>query len=590
MWVCEKVQRRRGIGGGLVFLISTLSLWGAEAPSARFLLIFQKADRPKVQLFIQNLDKNREQLRRTTEEFFVSYGRYRQKGAILAAFLHERLVGEEGSDKSFSSAESRKDLKDDETFLKRIRYVNAVYPLGVGTGGSPLSEEGMLQELYRLRTLRIDTARDWVKSTYPAGDTKTSVTARALEETLVREGTAFSRYLKPRIAKASKSVLLPLAEALETRLLSHPETPPFAFKRLREEAQKLKTPQYQEWILSLSGTSPRFLVSFAYSWGNVTGPEIDSFKKAYKEFQRTYEKAQTFRHILSAAAGLVWLIDEYEGFRGPDDRFWEDIRYALAQLRSLSLEDVDMVLQEYPSYRWAFLEVSSSLWLFLFRPMPAWILEKVGDAAAVSELRSWLFQVGYYTPKGTQEEQKKIPVQKDVAFTREDIETLERSALALVRAQDDIQRLEVVVPLLSQQKILEYFMVGKGRTEEGKLLYQSMQRLLESDPPPTGLVNSSATMVLFMGDLLAGKPLRAEFLALLYQQSGKGKTPMVLPYESYGSSLLREVCNRYGIPETLLLVGRGKETSFPWTEAVGALSLSGFRLAESFSLARREQR
>jgi len=590
MWIWKKVQRKRGIGGGLVFLISTLSLWGAEAPASRFLSVFQKADRPKVQLFIQNLDKTREQLRRTTEEFFTSYELHRQKGAVLAAFLHERLVGEEGSDKSFSPPESRKDLKDDGAFLKRIRYVNAVYPLGLGTGDSPLSEEGMLQELYRLRTLRMDTARDWVKSSYPPGDTKTSVTARALEETLVREGTAFSRYLKPRIAKASKSVLLPLAEALETRLLSHPETPPFAFKRLREEAQKLKTPQYQEWILSLSGTSPRFLVSFAYSWGNVTGPEIDSFKKAYKEFQRTYEKAQTFRHILSAAAGLVWLIDEYEGFRGPDDRFWEDIRYALAQLRSLSLEDVDMVLQEYPSYRWAFLEVSSSLWLFLFRPMPGWILEKLGDAAAVSELRSWLFQVGGYTPRGAQEEQKRIPTPKDVSLTREDIETLERTALALVRAQDDVSRVEAMVPFLSQQKVLEYFMVGKGRTEEGKFLYQSMQRLLAAESPPAGLVNSSATMVLFMGDLLAGKPLRAELLALLYQQSGKGKGPMVFPYESYGSSLIREVCDRYGIPENLLVVGRGKEASFPWTEAVGALSLSGFRLAESFSLARREQR
>jgi hypothetical protein len=450
----------------------------------------------------------------------------------------------------------------------------------------------MLQELYRLRTLRIDTARDWVKSTYPAGDTKTSVTARALEETLVREGTAFSRYLKPRIAKVSKNVLLPLAEALENRILTHPETPPFAFRRLREEAQKLKTPQYQEWILSLCGTSPRFLASYTYSWGNVTGPEIESFKKAYQEFQSTYEESLALRNILPAASGLSWLIDEYEGFRGPDDRFLEESKQALIQVSSLSPEKIDMLLQEYPFYRWAFLEVSSSLWLFLFRPMPAWILEKLGDPVGVSELRSWLFQVGYYTPKGTQEEQKKIPVEKNVSytFTREDIETLERYALALVRAQDDIQRLEVVVPLLSQQKILEYFMVGKGRTEEGKLLYQSMQRLLESDPPPTGLVNSSATMVLFMGELLAGKPLRAEFLALLYQQSGKGKTSMVLPYESYGSSLLREVCNRYGIPETLLLVGRGKETSFPWSEAVGALSLSGFRLAESFRLARRGQR
>ncbi|MEJ5188943.1 MAG: hypothetical protein WHT84_07000, partial [Breznakiellaceae bacterium] len=457
-------------------MISTLSLWGAEAPSARFLLIFQKADRPKVQLFIQNLDKNREQLRRTTEEFFVSYGRYRQKGAILAAFLHERLVGEEGSDKSFSSAESRKDLKDDETFLKRIRYVNAVYPLGVGTGGSPLSEEGMLQELYRLRTLRIDTARDWVKSTYPAGDTKTSVTARALEETLVREGTAFSRYLKPRIAKVSKNVLLPLAEALENRILTHPETPPFAFRRLREEAQKLKTPQYQEWILSLCGTSPRFLASYTYSWGNVTGPEIESFKKAYQEFQSTYEESLALRNILPAASGLSWLIDEYEGFRGPDDRFLEESKQALIQVSSLSPEKIDMLLQEYPFYRWAFLEVSSSLWLFLFRPMPAWILEKVGDAAAVSELRSWLFHVRGYTPRGAQEEQKRVPIPKDVSFTREDIETLERSALALVRAQDDVSRVEAMVPFLSQQKVLEYFMVGKGRTEEGKLLYQSMQR------------------------------------------------------------------------------------------------------------------
>lgn len=589
MWVCEKVQRKRGIGGGLVFLISTLSLWGEQAPSPRFLLIFQKADRPRVQLFIQNLDKNREYLRRASEELLASYERHRNKGSILAALLHEKLVEEEIPKTAFSSGDAGQVSKADAIFLKKIRYVNAVYPLGVGTGEIPLLEKEVLQELYRLRTLRMDTARDWVKSTYTVGATKTVVAARALEESLGQEGTAFVRYLKPRIAKVSKNLLLPLAEALENRILTHPETPSLAFKRLREEAQKLKPPQYQEWILSLCGTSPRFLASFAYSWGNVRGPEIESFKKAYQEFQSTYEKALAFRHILSAASGLVWLIDEYEGFRGPDDRFLEESRYALTQVSSLSPEEIDMLLQEYPFYRWAFLEASSSLWLFLFRPMPGWVLEKLGSPTTILELRSWLFQVGYHIPKTTQEEQKKIPVEKNrsYTFTREDIETLERHALALVRTQDDVKRLEVVVPLFSQQKILEYFMVGKGRTEEGKLLYQSMQRLLESESPAAGLLNSSATIVLSLADLLAGKPLRGELLALLYQQTVKGKAPMVLPYDSYGFSLIRDLCHRSGIPENLLMLGNRKETSLPWSETVGVLSISGFRLAESFRLAKR---
>ncbi|MCX7655658.1 MAG: hypothetical protein N2Z76_03930 [Treponemataceae bacterium] len=588
MWICEKVQRKRGIGGGLVFLISALSLWGEQVSSP--VSVFPKADRPKVQLFIQNVDTTREQLRHGAEELFASYERHRNKGAILAALLHEKLLEKVSPEAGVLSSNSDELVKNDAAFLKKMRYANEVYPLGLEGSDISLLDEGMRQELYRSRTLQMDAARQGSSSTSTTGDAKTLVVPTRLEERLGQEGIAFSRYLKPRIAKVSKSALIPFAELLENRFLSHPETPPLAFKRLREEAQKLKGPQYQEWILSLCGTSPRFLASFSYSWGKVTGPEIESFKKAYREFQGIYEKALVFQNILSAACGLVWLIDEYEGFRGPDGRFLEDTMHALEQISSLSPEEIDILLQEYPSYRRAFLELASSLWLFLFRPMPLWLLEKLGDVSAVSKFRSWLFRVACYTPQVVQEEQKKALVPNDYSLpvSRGDIEILERSALAVVRAEDDISRLEAVVPLLSQKKkVLEYFMSGKGRTEEGKLLYQSMQRLLDSESPPLGLINSSATIVLFVGDLLTGKPLGGELLALLYRQSGKGNVNMVLPYESYGFSLIQDLCHQYGIPENLLMVGKGTGTSFPWSEAVGALSLSGFRLGTSFRLARR---
>ncbi|QQO11254.1 hypothetical protein [Breznakiella homolactica] len=328
--------------GRIIRNVCLLLLCSAAVPGSAFseetiFAFLSKTQAAKAETLFHGMEESSKVLRESRSELLQQEARYIREGALLMNLLDE--------------------------------YGNSVH--GFSTAGQHLLKRKISlasapQELETALRLRWETALKLGEGGFSPEDTGGSFRLSSLEEQIARNGRELAGILEPELGAQSAEALASLVFSLERLIAAHPDCPVITFRLLCGAAENLDAGAYREWLLALTGGSPRYLAS-AFDFSSAAlgelNPEEGLFRAHYGDFVAEYAARKLLRDVYPAAAVCAWYGASRKGTGKVPYQGFDALAALLGNLNAVEAVPLHRVLFEDRYYRGAFAELFSILFV-----------------------------------------------------------------------------------------------------------------------------------------------------------------------------------------------------------------------------------